>query len=389
MAEASLMAVPELVFVDRTAGQGYATTTIIYEGDTYRNTRPMLWERINEDRWTPIDLAPPRILSSLSGDPERDGSFSQNLKPGQVYQVVMYYYEYIDPNDVDPTAASPEQKPDASVTVVALLKDPEEIDLITSEDQNVGGTWFRKIVMTRVPTFFVLQVSKDPPFKDAQGIDRFLAPLETVFDRNNTQHDRQVEPLLPGNHLHYQMRLIAEDGNWQIVTQEFRTKQRKVTIDFDVLHIINDGGENDNTAEFHIWVMEGTNEVRDYFFGDVDNFPITDRPGPGEKDQECIPLAPLCPTFVLGPKDITDDIYDVAILTRGLCYQLTEANDWAQNVGIGTPPATHIPEKAKFRFPTGDDETVHKVPLVLRTWRSVTDIEFEYDVTALFTVEYI
>jgi hypothetical protein len=66
--------------------------------------------------------------------------------------------------------------------------------------------------------------------------------------------------------------------------------------------------------------MEGNTTVRDYFFGDVDNFDISDSPDPGDEDQEFIPLA-RCPTFVLGPKDISEDTDDVGILTGGLLFR--------------------------------------------------------------------
>jgi hypothetical protein len=47
-----------------------------------------------------------------------------------------------------------------------------------------------------------------------------------------------------------------------------------------------------------------------------------------------------------------------------------------------------VPSSALFPFPTGVAETVQNVPLVVRTTPE-GDVEFEYDVTALFTVEYV
>lgn len=381
-----LRALPDIVLVDRKAGQKNGTANIYYNQDN--GNRLFLWERVVGEPWIPIDLTPPRILSSLSGNPEVDGTFSKILKPGQVYEVVLYRYEWIDPNVVNPTGK--EDNPDASVRVVALLKDPEKTTLIESQDKTVGGTWFRKVVTTTVPTTFLLQVGNIKPSTDTQGNEFFLKPLASVFDPANTHHDQQVDPLLPGNDLFYLARVVDDEGNWQIINDEFRTKQRKVTIDFTELHIINDGAAGDTTGEFHIWVMEGDNTVRDYFFGDVDNFDISDSPDPGDEEQEWIPLKPpRCPTFVLGPKDTTQTTYDIGILTRGLVFRSLGSNDYAMNF-FGDPDnlKKNVLRQAKFQFPTGGGENVQNVPFVVRATPQVTGAEIEYDVRALFTVEY-
>lgn len=201
MAAASLIASPTLVVVDRKAGERKGVTQITYEADDFYG-RPYVWERVAGEPWSRVRLEPPRIVSSSSGNPERDGAFSRTLQPGQAYQVVMYHFEYIDPNVLDPNdpLLNLEQRPDASGTALAVLKDPERRDLIRSEDQNVGGTWFRKVATTVVPTSSILQVSNLPPFRDADGMFRFLSPQSTVFDLvASTQHDAMVEPLLPGN----------------------------------------------------------------------------------------------------------------------------------------------------------------------------------------------
>lgn len=390
---APLMAFPDVVLIDRKNGQKSGTTHIHYELVNDGFHRPVLYERINNEPWKrifPLNL--PRVISSPGDNPDFEGVFTQSLKPGQVYEVVMYFdTQDVDPNVVDPKDAIREQKPYASVMVVALLKDPEKTNLIVSHDQNVGGTWFRKVVMTTVPTFFMLYASKLPPFSDEQGDKRFLKPLAASFGGLNTHHDLQVEPLLPGNDLFYLMRVFDEDGNWQIVSDPFRTKQRKVTIDFKELHIINDGVPGNTTAEFRIWVMEGDIAVKDYFFGDVENFEISDSPDKGDEDQEFIQLASICPTFILGPKDITEEIHNVGILTRGLIERNVGDNEWAANFYFGNfpNPKSNVPHFAKFRFPVGGGENVQNVPLVLRTLSQVEGVEFEYDVTVLFTVEYM
>lgn len=389
---ATLNAFPSIVLIDRKAGQRANKTEILYQGDAASSRRPFLWERIVGRPWTRIaPLDAPRVISSPSGNPDRDGVFSETLRPGQVYQVVLYNVVSIDPNVVDPSRASPEQRPEASVTVVALLTEPEETNLIVSQDQNVGGTFFRKVVETRVPTFFMLQVSEKPPFKDGQGVERFQATLGAAIGVSSTRFDRRIEPLLPGNDLFYLMLLVDENGNWQTVSDQFRTLRRTVKVGFEQLHIINDGAQGDSTAEFRIWIMEGDSAVKDYFFGDVDNFPISDRPDSGQDFKENIPLALSCPAFTLGPKDVSDQTNDIAILTRGLVHRNAGSNEHSRNfftLGDRFPdPKAIVPSHAIFPIPTGGEETIENVPFVVRT-RPEGDVEFEYDVTARFTISY-
>jgi hypothetical protein len=341
-----------------------------------------------------LPVGTPRVVSTPSRNPKLDGVIdSPTLKAGQVYQVVLYAFASIDPNVDDPDSGNPERKPNASVTVVALLKGPGEKDLITRKEPGFGGTWFQMTVDTKVPTLLILQVGDVPAFTDAQGIVRFLAPLETAFDLSNKHHQRAVEPLLPGNDLFYLMRVIDGNGNWQLVTDKFRTKQRKVTIDFEVMHIINAGVDGDETtAEFRIWVMEADTAVKDYFFGDVDNFTISDDPDPSNNNQRDIQLAPLCPTFVIGPKDITDATSEMGILTRGLIFRTFGKNQHARNfdsIGDTFPGKANVPAKARFPFPTGFGENVQKVPLVVRIVKEDPDVDLDYEVTSRFTVEYM
>ena len=246
----ALLAAPDTVLIDRVVG-GLNTgrATIVYERGDYWG--PILWERIVGESWVRVLLEVPRVISSPSGDPERDGQFfSPPLKPGQIYQVLMYQFDYFDPNS--PGVLSRE-KPEGFVTVFALLKDPENKSLIVSEDQNVGGTWYQKTVNTVMPTTFLLQVSKTPPFLDSQGVERFLTPIASTLDTTlAAAHDQLAAPLPPGNDLFYLMRVVDDVGNWQTVTGLIRTKQRKVTIRFDRLHIMNDGALGDTTAEFRI-----------------------------------------------------------------------------------------------------------------------------------------
>jgi hypothetical protein len=50
---ASLMAFPNLVFIDSLAGQTTGTTSILYQGNP-SSTRLDLWERVDSKPWTRI-----------------------------------------------------------------------------------------------------------------------------------------------------------------------------------------------------------------------------------------------------------------------------------------------------------------------------------------------
>lgn len=406
---AKLMAIPDMVIVENDIGKTTGTTSISYEKSTDA-IRPILWERFVGKPWTIIELKPPRIISSPSGDPEIDGVFSTTMAPGKVYQVVMYHEHVpsIDPNVLDPNAPqnqNVEDRPDALLTVVAMLKKPDPSNLITDQNTNTGGTWFFKQVATNVPTSFQFQVSKDKPFKDADGVDRFISPLGTVIGlQATTNHTGEVQNLLPGNDFFSLARVVDTKGNWQVVIDQRRTKQRTVKIDFGKLHIINDGANGETTAEFRIWVMEGNTSVKDFFFGNIDNFPIWDKGadnGPedsSEWNKEFIKLSqrtdfglPLLP-FILGPKDVTNDTFDIGILTRGLCYRTFGPNDHTSNFGIGDNfpnPTAFVPRNAKFPFPTGSGkENVNNRSFTVRARPQTVDVEFEYELTVFFTVTY-
>jgi hypothetical protein len=208
-----------------------------------------------------------------------------------------------------------------------------------------------------------LQVGEGPPFTDTQGLQRFLHPLLTRIRPLDLQHEVQVDPLLPGNPFQALVRVVDQGGNWQELVVSFHTHQRKVTINFKELHVINDSATGGGiTAEFHIWVREGETTVSDCFFGDIDSFEINDRPDPGHGSEEHILLGqlaggnpPRCAPVILGPKQITPTNHDVGILTRGLAFHSLSHNEPAANYS----PARLFPDDPDPRGHTGG----RKVPL--------------------------
>jgi hypothetical protein len=98
-----------------------------------------------------------------------------------------------------------------------------------------------------------------------------------------------------------------------------------------------------------------------------------------------------CEKCVIGPKDVTSDSYEIGLLIRGLCFRSGEANDHVNNFGLGDDfpsPKAFVPSNAKFAFPTGAGEIVQHRPFVVRAVSQTSDVEFEFDVTASFSVNY-
>jgi hypothetical protein len=262
--------------------------------------------------------------------------------------------------------------------------------LVVSKDKNEGGTWYRQHVTTNRPTNLFLQIGSSKPFQDSLGHQRFFSPLVAGFDALNTVHDLTLEPLMPGNDFFALVLVVDADGKWEEFVVDFTTKQRRVTVDFSEMFIINDGAVSGiGQAEFHIWVREGNRTIRSFFFGDVDNFDIT--------TGDHIPLGPLGVTpTVIGPKKTTLDNFDVGILIRGLCSHEIAANEPTSNYfGSQFFPddpsgnaTIDTPSLAQFTFPTGAIELVTKRPFPVHTYSQVDGDLFNFNVTSLFTVEY-
>jgi hypothetical protein len=357
-----------------------ATTQIHYIADP--PARPRVWERFGLQNWSQVPLEPPRLIRSDSNDPDIDGYFLTPMTGGGLYQVRLYSDPSIDPNSQDPN--NPEPRPDAAITIPFMLKSGMA-QLITSQDQNAGGTWYRKTVATNKPTYFFLQVGNSPPFTDAEGTRRLFPVLGAGNQMLSAQHDLQLQPpLLAGNNFFALGLVVDETGKWQVFENTFVTKQRKVTLNFGTLNIINDGAvSGGNTAEFNIWVREGNNTIAHFFFGNVDNFDISGMP--------VIPLAGQgCTPVVIGPKQITSNNHDVGILVRGLCAHTVALNEPSANYFPSShfPDGLPTPEKDKFPFTTGSAESVSGVAFVVKARPEITGNKFAFDVTATVTVEY-
>ncbi|GAA4564065.1 hypothetical protein [Planotetraspora kaengkrachanensis] len=336
-----------------------------------------LWERIVGEKWQLIDLAS-RVTDPIH-DVTKEGIIFQRIGAGQIYQVRMYHEKDANPNEPDMP------RPDAQVTVVGLAKGPDPANLAETQEMGVGGTWASWHITTTVPTFFTVQVSAAPPEVDGDGMPFFVNPL--AFGATNafdTNHFLEVASwdLVPGNSYHALVLLSNEKGEWQVLQFALQTKLRKVTIVLDEIHVINDGDFGDNKARFSVWVKEGGKDVRGFNLPERE---ISDRPDPGKEWQEHIKLPADWSPVVIGPAQVTLENATVSILTRGVAPVVIGKDQIAGNF-VGAK-AFH---DALFRFGIGSaDEEVQGAQLTTRAIHLSSDDEFEYSVTAFFTVEYV
>lgn len=390
---------PAVLLIDTDAGQSDGEVRVRYT-NAFHPDPAFLWERTVGQRWQRIDLEDDPTATPDGGSFDRGGRFSRTVALGEVYEAALYHSQDFDPNQdlTDPP-------PDDRGTAVAVKKPPVPRGLVTNEEHGPGGTYFLWDAATNEPTFAVLEVSAEAPvFDDALGVWHFAqAPTigSATSDRFATSHQLVVasEGLLPGHEYFAVLRIVDASGNWQVLpapdgspadTQPFTTKQRKITVDYKWLHIINDGSPGHNDATFRVWVTQGATAV------DAHELPwreITDRPSPGEESMEWINLftGPTAfPQLVLGPAPVTPAELPLRLLTRGLAKDTTGTDDPAANFlpGPGIVPGSPFPGAA-YRFRIGPDEDVEEDEHYVRATPLEGDDEFSYSVEIAVTVEHV
>ena len=380
----SLKATPDLILISGTSG----ITTVSYTGEGPSN-RPFLWDRLNGGSWQRVDPQTVGAQSS-SGDLDTDGRFQKTLMPGSLYEALLY-----DDVNIDPRIDL--RSPVASVKVVALLVTPNR-SLFLDSKIGAGGTWARADISTSKETFLRVQIGNpgDPTNSDP-GFVQLNSPLLQGFDLLSGAHHLELSPLHPGNGFVAYCLVFDATGAWDTLSIPFMTLQRTVKIDFDQLHIVNDGADGETDATFDIWVREGTMTAQSFSFGSLDHFPITDRPNPGEEDREWISLFPYCTTVVLGPKSIDDTNNDVGLLVRGLAkHAWPGTNEPVANyfdfrnfpdAQMGDP--TSLNDKSRIPIPTGSaSEHVANQPFSTRASPVVDGNEFEFDLMCYVSITY-
>ena len=129
-------------------------------------------------------------------------------------------------------------------------------------------------------------VSRKKPTVDSNGFPHLketdgapAAPLTTTND-----HWVEIKPLVPSNDYFFAVVVADKFGNWDVRMDEFTTLQRKITVQFQTLHIFNDGDPfGDGEGEFWFQVYgEPGKPFEDFHLPtqDIDDWWETDRPYP-------------------------------------------------------------------------------------------------------------
>ena len=157
--------------------------------------------------------------------------------------------------------------PFLAYTVIDVLF--EHKDLVTSAPDTglfPGGTFVRQIVSTYPKTtrlrmhVGVTGVELELP----NEFYRIAHPLTENVSGPNFLHDVEANPLVPGARYVAVTLLITERREWQTILEGFKTKRRKVTIQWKKFIVENDGDE-------HPWGDGDEVEIyfRTYFGSDV------------------------------------------------------------------------------------------------------------------------
>jgi hypothetical protein len=333
MPNAQITAQPDTIIVDLDSGQIEGVTGIFYNSGGHQ--RIALWERlvgVTNTNWMKIDLLRGRVQNTGPGV-FQEGSFASLLvRPGQCYQVRMDADLNNNPNEVDIT-------PIASVSVCALRKKTEPTNFgLKDRLEETGGTYHFYDIETNLRAHLKVAVSKIPAVTDSNGMLVFDAveqsTEESGFDFN---HTGELTPLFPGTRYFRLLRVSDQSGNWQFITSDFVTLQRKVTITFNKLHIDNDGDDlGDGEAQFFIRVKQGRDLTiiqPEIIFGN-DDFSIHDG-----QDLDITTYV-----FVLGPENVTPDNAAIGVDVFGVEFDgFTEDNEYASGF-------------ADLALPTGRDQ---------------------------------
>jgi hypothetical protein len=383
MVMSDVVLTPQLVRIDPDVEPQEGPVRVRYENAFYP-LPAFVWERTVGGRWRRVD---PGDISPVGGsDIDEGGKFHRVVALGGVYEVVIYHSE-----DWDPNVRVSDPEPDGRGTAFGIDEGPQQEDLADEGEAGAGGTYVSWSTTAREPVFSVMKVSETAP-ELIDGVLDFADPptIGTVVGDDFTpvvNFELPSHAFLPGAPYHALLRLVDRSGDWKVMAVELTTRQRKVTVDYKWIHIVNDGANGNNHAFFTVWVLEGATT------DGVVSLPrreISDRPSPGKESLEWIDLydGPLAqPQVVIGPKAFTAENREILLLTRGVA-DATGKDDRAGNFlpGPGIVPGTPF-DGAAYRFQIGHDEAVkedqHFVDAI-----PLNDEDFAYSVEIAVTVEY-
>jgi len=348
---------------------GTGTASLEYDGEgfpvfIYRRLAGAPWTRLNLIQETGAQTA------EEAAEAEIRGTFpTPPMSPGEVLQYGLLQEESLDPNSQDFSLG----RFTALVTVVAVLAGESEQGWIRDENTSVGGTYYRRQVTTGSRTTTALmEVGRDQPEEDAAGIWRIPNPARTLASTAGTDHVLEAVGLLPGHHHFATILLVDGDGRWSSLAEDFTTLQRKVTVTFDHLEVVNDS-DPASTGEgvVTMLVRQGGRNVREFTF---DHGNLSDK-----VNERHITLQPFGFVHVIGPEVVVPENEKVGVWVLGTEFDgLFDTDEHAASRMID------------FALPTGfGQEQVLGAPVLAHCRPSSDGSDFELKVTVLHSIEYV
>ena len=335
------------------------------------NVRVQIFERLTEagvtSKWGHRPLA----------DPAVQGHYTITLRPGDLYEAMMFFADW----DVDPNGVRNEIDPLAKVQVFALLDTPSNLitDGALPDQQDVGGTYYaRKIATGSVPTWATMQLGRTLPVKDGAGLLQIPVPLFILEAPLATIHDFVATPLDPGNLYFAVVRAHDAAGNWEQQSYAFTTKRQTIKLQWQQLHIINDGVLfGSGFGHFGVYAYEGTSLFGDMLsdiwwrrtaFTTGQNFDIM-------PDGEIVQS---------GPRIVKDDNRTIGVYLRGISFRgWPESNEIAESA-FGQPGQIQIPFGRGRENVVNRSDTLGTIP---KDQSGLTP-DFSFSIKVLVNVSY-
>jgi len=227
-----------------------------------------LWRRIDAGTWTKEVLVAGVQSAAEAAELEKHGErTTPDLKAGQFVEYGMLAEQVLDPNASGFTIG----RFLAYVLIDVLLGRSTLVAAMPDTGLFPGGTFVRKRVATTGKTRLRMEVGRESPFTLSNGFPILPNPIAGKNSALSEIHDVDVGPLIPGTSYVALTLLIAETGAWQAVVEDFKTKQRKVTIQFKKFKVLNDGDEDPwgQGDEVEIWfrAYKGSEKVEEFKWG--------------------------------------------------------------------------------------------------------------------------
>lgn len=265
-------------------------------------TQIQLWER--RYRVGPTPAFEPRSVPSTQ---LQVGSYTQTLRPGEVYEVRALRRDYPGRGLSDAEMA----RWVLDEILVHALGLPSNLQ--TDFNERVGGTFYRyQIATSGTPTHAIMEISTDQPVADAAGFRTMPNPMMTVrsfapAEVHNLTTDDVIFDFAPEDRAKLTrarfalIRVSDGSGRWQQVERPVKTLDRKLTIDFHTIDVQGLGeapSETEAQMRFllEVWFFDGQNWglVKQFDFA---NHNVTLLPFPVRNHQ-------MNPVVVVGPRPI-------------------------------------------------------------------------------------